>query len=110
MIEDIISQLLPQIGTMSMIMILIRLLCLVFIIHWVRRRLTGSVAVTLVTLVLSYLLLFHWASFWIPIVLLIIVLPHGPLTLLFDLALGGGGGEEAKKKKSEVRKKQRRRV
>ncbi len=100
-----LESLMPSLGLIDLVLLGVRLLCLVFIIHWVRRRITDSTAVTLITLVLSYLLLFRWAGLWIPIILLIVVLPHGPLNLMFDLALGGGAGaEEAKKKKSKVKK------
>ncbi len=107
MITEILS-LTPQVGILELIMIAIRVIVLIFIVKWVRERITGSTAATLITIVLSYFILFHWASFWIPIVLLLIVLPHGPLNIMFDLALGGGGASEGSIKKKKASQKKRR--
>lgn len=100
-----LETLIPQVGMFELIMIAIKVIVLMFIVKWVRARITGSTAVTIITILLSYFILFEWASFWIPLILFIIVIPHGPLDIMFDLALGGGGGEEAKKKKNMKKKR-----
>ncbi|MFW5902655.1 MAG: hypothetical protein ACOCTT_02085 [archaeon] len=105
LIPGFLADLTPEIGTWDMIMIGIRLVGLISIIHFVRTKITNSAAATIIILVLSYILLFRYATFFLPVLVIIIFIPHGPLQLIFDLALGGGAGpEEAKKKKSKMRK------
>ncbi len=103
----ILDSLMPQqIGLFNLAIIGIKLFILVFIIKFLRRKISDPTAVTLITLGLAYLLLFRWAWLWIPLLLIVIILPHGPIDVMFDLALGGGGGE-AKKKKESVRKRKK---
>lgn len=108
LIPGFIADLTPNLGTWDMIMIGVRLVGLISIIHFVRTKITNSAAATLIVLVLSYLLLFQYATFFLPVLVIIIFIPHGPLQLIFDLALGGGAGpEETKKKKSQVKRRKK---
>jgi len=111
-IMDLIPNLDPGLSTWDLIMIGVRTVGLISIIHFVRSRITSSTLATITTLVLAYLLLFRWATLFLPVLVLVIFLPHGPLNLIFDIALGGGGAgpEEAKKKKSQKKRTQRKRM
>lgn len=99
LIPAFLVDLIPGFDTLDLIMLGIRVVGLISIIHFVRSRITESVIATILVLVLSYLILFRWATLLLPILILVIFLPHGPLNLLFDIALGGGGGEEAAARK-----------
>ena len=104
-IMDLIPSLDAGLSTWDLIMIGIRTVGLISIIHFVRSRITSSTLATITTLVLAYLLLFRWATLFLPVLVLVIFLPHGPLNLIFDIALGGGGGEEAARKKKSKRRR-----
>lgn len=107
-----VLSLIPSIGTWDLILLGIKVFLLLYIVRWVRRRLTNSTAMTVIILVLGYLLLFRWSGFWIPVLVFLLALSHGVLELAFDLAIGkpwkkSEMGEGEKKKAAEKRKGER---